>query len=51
VPTPALAAEGSETLLNQFDALCAPGGSYQNPAGALRGIRFARERDWPFVGT
>jgi CTP synthase (UTP-ammonia lyase) len=44
--------EGNETILKQFDALwCAPGGPYKSMSGALRGIRFARERGWPFVGT
>ncbi len=44
--------ENSETLLEQFDALrCAPGSPYKNMDGARRGIRFARERNWPFVGT
>lgn len=42
-----------ETLdLGDFDALwCAPGGPYRSLDGALRGIRFARERDVPFLGT
>lgn len=52
VPTQSLAAEGSEALLGQFDALwCAPGSPYKSMAGALRAIRFARERGRPFVGT
>jgi len=56
--TQSLDSEGScrqntaATLLQRFDALwCAPGSPYQNMNGALNAIRFARERDWPFVGT
>ena len=52
LPTPSLAAEGSEATLRQFDALwCAPGSPYQSMDGALRAIRFAREEGRPFVGT
>jgi CTP synthase (UTP-ammonia lyase) len=51
----ALAAPGSgsvERTLKAFDALwAAPGSPYRSMEGALRGIRFARERGWPFVGT
>ena len=44
--------EGSRMVLEQFDALwCAPGSPYKSMNGALRAIRFAREHDWPFVGT
>jgi hypothetical protein len=28
-----------------------PGSPYANFSGMLRGIEFARTRDWPFVGT
>jgi len=52
LPTYSLDNEGSETVLEQFDALwCAPGSPYKSMNGALRAIRFAREHDWPFVGT
>ncbi len=52
LPTPSLEGEGREGLLRQFDALwCAPGSPYASMEGALEAIRFARERDWPFVGT
>ena len=37
--------------LGQFDALCAPGGLYNNVSGGLRAIQFAREEGWPFFGT
>jgi CTP synthase (UTP-ammonia lyase) len=41
-----------ENGLTAFDALwAAPGSPYANMDGALRGIRFAREQGWPFVGT
>ena len=52
LPTQSLDDEGSGTVLEQFDALwCAPGSPYKSMNGALRAIRFAREHDWPFVGT
>lgn len=38
--------------LEEFDALwCAPGSPYQSMTGALQAIRFAREQDYPFLGT
>lgn len=38
--------------LEQFDALWASAGSpYKSMDGALRAIRFAREKDWPFIAT
>jgi CTP synthase (UTP-ammonia lyase) len=50
--TPGLDDAGSEITLSQFDALwCAPGSPYKSMDGALNAIRFARERDWPFIGT
>lgn len=52
LPTPSLDEEGAERVLKQFDALwCSPGSPYRSMNGALRAIRFARENDWPFVGT
>jgi CTP synthase (UTP-ammonia lyase) len=52
LPTPWLAADDGETMLQAFDALwCAPASPYDSMTGALRAIRFARERDWPFLGT
>jgi len=43
---------GVGKTLRQYDALwCAPGSPYKSMAGALRAIRFARERGWPFLGT
>jgi CTP synthase (UTP-ammonia lyase) len=41
-----------ETKLEVFDGLWAgPGSPYKSFDGMLRGIEFARRRDWPFVGT
>lgn len=50
---PTLSLEGDvEARLHGFDALwCAPGSPYQSMAGALNGIRYARERNWPLLGT
>ncbi len=52
LPTQPLDDEGTAATLRRFDALwCAPGSPYNNMNGALRAIRFARERGWPFIGT
>ncbi len=41
-----------EKYLKQFNVLwCAPGSPYQSLKGALNAIQFARENDWPFIGT
>ena len=38
--------------LSEFDALwCAPGSPFKSLEGTLHGIRFARERNVPFIGT
>ena len=43
---------GAAGELAAFDGLwCAPGGAFRCMAGALSGIRFARERRRPFMGT
>ena len=50
LPTQAL--EKRPATLKQFDALwCSPGSPYQSMEGALKAIRFAREQDYPFIGT
>jgi CTP synthase (UTP-ammonia lyase) len=50
--TQSLDDEGSEAMLRPFDALwCAPASPYNSMHGALRAIRFAREKGWPFIGT
>ncbi len=52
IPTPELDGAPAETVLRQFHGLwCAPASPYQSMIGALNGIRFARERGWPFFGT
>jgi len=52
VATPSLVAPDAEKLLESFDGLWAsPGSPYRSFDGMLRGIEFARRRDWPFLGT
>jgi CTP synthase (UTP-ammonia lyase) len=52
LPTRALDGPGSAALLGACDGLwCAPGSPYESTDGALSAIRFARARDWPFIGT
>jgi len=52
VPTGRVEKEGADSSLDSFDALfCAPGSPYDSMDGALEGIRFAREKDRPFVAT
>jgi len=51
VSTPSLE-EQVGPALRSFDGLwCAPESPYKSMAGALNGIRFAREEGWPFFGT
>jgi CTP synthase (UTP-ammonia lyase) len=50
--TDSLIAPDIERKLAAFDGLWAgPGSPYKSLDGMLRGIEFARRRDWPFVGT
>jgi CTP synthase (UTP-ammonia lyase) len=52
LPTGELNSGAVEQVLGLFDALwAAPGSPYRDMNGALRGIRFARERGRPFFGT
>jgi CTP synthase (UTP-ammonia lyase) len=52
VPTVELTQGVVSDRLASFDALWgAPGSPYVSMEGALRGIRFAREKGWPFFGT
>jgi CTP synthase (UTP-ammonia lyase) len=52
LPTPSLETRGAEKILRRWDGLVAsPGSPYKSFTGMLRGIEFARTRDWPFVGT
>ena len=51
VPT-AVLEEADLVNLLQYDALwCVPGSPYRSMEGALRAIRFAREKSIPFLGT
>ena len=52
LPTPSLAQPDAEKKLETFDGLWAsPGSPYKSFEGMLKGIEFARRRDWPFLGT
>ena len=52
IPTPSLIGSDAEKTLESFDALWAsPGSPYKSFDGMLKGIEFARRRDWPFLGT
>ena len=52
LPTPSLTALDAGKILASFDGLwAAPGSPYQSFDGMLKGIEFARCRDWPFLGT
>ncbi len=52
IPTEQLADEANHWILDPFDALwCAPGSPYKSMDGALRGIRYARENNRPFLAT
>lgn len=52
ISTPTLMVAGAENTLETFDGLWAsPGSPYKSFEGMLKGIEFARRRDWPFLGT
>jgi len=52
LPTDTLLDAKLHSRLEIFDGLwAAPGSPYKSFDGMLRGIEFARRRDWPFVGT
>jgi CTP synthase (UTP-ammonia lyase) len=52
LPTPEIDGSSGEHALEPFDGLVAsPGSPYRSFSGMLRGIEFARTRNWPFVGT
>ena len=52
MPTPALEGPAANKILRRWDGLIAsPGSPYKSFDGMLRAIAFAREYDWPFVGT
>jgi len=52
VPTESLLESGFGNRLATYDRLFAsPGSPYRSLEGMLRGIEFARTRNWPFAGT
>jgi CTP synthase (UTP-ammonia lyase) len=52
IPTPSLATPEGQKRLESCDGLWAsPGSPYKSFDGMLKGIEFARRRDWPFLGT
>jgi CTP synthase (UTP-ammonia lyase) len=52
IPTPSLLQPNAQRMLESFDGIwAAPGSPYQSFDGILKGIEFARRRDWPFLGT
>ena len=52
LPTTSLTNPDAEKMLEGFDGLwAAPGSPYKSFDGMLKGIEFARRRDWPFLGT
>ena len=52
IPTSSLVGAGAEKILESFDGLWAsPGSPYKSFPGMIKGIEFARRRDWPFLGT
>ena len=52
IPTPSLVEPNTQKILESFDGIwAAPGSPYRSFDGILKGIEFARRRDWPFLGT
>jgi len=52
IPTPSVGEANGQKKLESFDGIWAsPGSPYLSFEGMLRGIEFARKRDWPFLGT
>lgn len=52
LPTESLLEPNLDAKLECFDGLwAAPASPYKSFDGMLRGIEFARRRNWPFVGT
>lgn len=52
ISTPSLAKPESEKALESFDGIWgAPGSPFKSFDGMLKGIEFARRRDWPYLGT
>jgi CTP synthase (UTP-ammonia lyase) len=52
LPTRSLAGSQAESILRPFHGVwLAPGSPYDSMDGALKAVRLARERGWPFIGT
>lgn len=52
ISTHSLVEPNGQKLLESFDGIwAAPGSPYRSFDGMLKGIEFARRRDWPFLGT
>jgi CTP synthase (UTP-ammonia lyase) len=52
LPTPSFLIDASEQRIQKFDGiLVSPGSPYQSMAGAIQGIRTAREVNIPLIGT
>jgi CTP synthase (UTP-ammonia lyase) len=52
LPTESLDTADGAATLQRFDALwCAPASPYKSMRGALKAIQWAREKNWPFLGT
>jgi CTP synthase (UTP-ammonia lyase) len=52
LPTESLIDPNLDAKLESFDGLwAAPASPYKSFDGMLRGIEFARRRNWPFVGS
>lgn len=52
LPTESLEKEIQIENISKYDGLwCAPGSPYKSLKGALKAIQFARENDYPFIGT
>jgi len=50
--TPSLLESKTQKRLETFDGIwAAPGSPFKSFDGMLKGIEFARRRDWPFLGT
>ncbi len=50
--TPSLVEPNAGKILETFDGIwAAPGSPFKSFDGMLKGIEFARRRDWPFLGT
>jgi len=52
ISTPSVLEPNAQKMLESFDGIwAAPGSPYKSFDGMLKGIEFARRRDWPFLGT